>query len=270
MDKHTITQYLADDWRVSGVKEGDTLLLHSDLTRLVFKWFKKTKIKITPGIVIDSFLLALGRKGTFLVPAFNFTSFTEDSYFDIRNTPSRMGVLTEEARKRPEFDRTAHPIHSYLVAGFQKKKYLEANNESSFGFDSPTGIMHRENAKYAALAVEDGRSVSFYHYVEEIFSEFIYYRYHKSFSGTYIDVDGGGSVRKYSMFVRKSACMTSDNDAFGEFLWAQKIYKGSRPTQGTLLRVACMTDVFNALADLIKKGKASQYLIKKAKHELKE
>jgi aminoglycoside 3-N-acetyltransferase len=270
MNKDTITHYLADDWRVSGVQEGDTLLLHSDLTRLAFKWFKKTKIKITPGVVIDSFLLALGEKGTFLLPAFNFTSFTEDAYFDIRNTPSRMGVLTEEARKRNEFERTAHPIHSFLVAGFKKNIYLKSKNQSSFGFDSPAGIMHRENAKYAALAVEDGRSVSFYHYVEEIYSELIDYRYHKVFTGTYIDRDGGKSIREYSMFVRKSDDITSDNDELGEFLWDQNIYKGSRPTQGTLLRVANMVDVFDALKDLIKKGKASQYLIKKNKNELKE
>ena len=67
--------------------------------------------------VIDVMRELVGPKGTVLFPAFNFQSWTETHYFDVLETPSKMGMITELARLRPDAKRTPHPIYSFLRFG---------------------------------------------------------------------------------------------------------------------------------------------------------
>lgn len=82
---------------------------------------KKIKV-LSVDNILDSFLFAIGDTGTLIVPLFNF-EFTNGATFDIRNTPSQMGVLSEVARKRDDYIRTTNPVYSFAIFG-KNKQYL--------------------------------------------------------------------------------------------------------------------------------------------------
>ena len=119
MDKNTdYIKQLSENWAKCGVNSGDTLLVHSNLKRTLVNARRKG-IQLTPDDILDSFLDCLGSSGTLMLPLFNF-DFPTTKHFDIRNTPSQMGALTEVARKRSNVVRTGHPIYSFAIFGKEK------------------------------------------------------------------------------------------------------------------------------------------------------
>ena len=163
-NKHYIKK-LTDLWKHSGVNDGDMLLVHSNIKRTLLN-ARNRGIKLTPRDILQSFINAIGNEGTLLFPLFNF-DYTTKKKFDLKNTPSKMGSLTEEARKHIDSIRTGHPIYSFAVLGKKRSLFEKVDNESGYGKDSPFGILHKEDGKIACLDLEDQDCMTFYHYVEE-------------------------------------------------------------------------------------------------------
>ncbi len=253
MTNETAVSRLSEEWRKSGVENGDMLLLHSSTKRTLRKLHKWG---FTPDIqtILDSFLQALGAAGTLLLPLFNF-DFASGVPFDIRSTPSQMGALTEAGRTRAEAVRTGHPIYSFAVLGNVRDRFRKLNNFSGYGADSPFGILHRAAGKIAVLDLPDQDSMTFYHYVEESMS--VEYRFHKHFSGLYTDFDGITSNRTYGLFVRKidQGVVTRVNP-MAEVLWAKGLYRGDRQGTGSGLRVIDASKLYEEVATVITQGKA--------------
>ncbi|MFC6380704.1 AAC(3) family N-acetyltransferase [Psychrobacter glacincola] len=240
---------LALEWRKSGVKEGDTLLIHSSI-KGVFKKYLKLGIRLSAEDILDSFISAVGESGTLLFPTFNY-DFTKGVAFDINTTPSHMGALTEAARNHPNAIRTGHPIHSFVVIGAQSNKFKDVNNFSSFGADSPLGLLHEMGGKIAVLNMPEKGSMTFYHYIEEMCE--VDYRYHKVFTGSYIDSLGVIELRDYGMYVRYlDRGIKHNSNPAGELMWSEGLYYGSRPYEGFGLRVVSATDAYDFISNIIK------------------
>src|ERR671936_790799 len=84
---------LVEGFRELGVEEGDTLLVHSS-----YKSFGP--VDGGPQTVIHALEAALGPWGTLIMPTFNF-DFNKGAPWDVRTTPSKMGILTELVRQDP-------------------------------------------------------------------------------------------------------------------------------------------------------------------------
>lgn len=249
---------MVEDWRNSGVENGDIILVHSK-TSYTVKKFHSLSIKISIEDILESFIKAVGDNGTLLFPLFNF-GFANGTHFDVRNTPSHMGVLTEAARKNPKSIRTGHPIYSFAVLGKLKHDFKDVNNYSGYGSDSPFAILRELDGKIGILNLDDQSSMTFYHHVEEM--ENVNYRYHKKFKGEYIDFYGNKNIREYGLFVRDLAKgATTQVNPMGEILWQKGIYTGSRPGEGSSLRTVRAREVYNETSKIIKSGKAEGVLM---------
>ena len=117
---------LSEKWQKSGINKGDLILLHSNITRLLLD-FKSRGIKLDLNLIIESFLTSVGSQGTLLLPLFNF-NFTKGETFNIKSTPSKMGVLTEYFRKNFNIIRTGHPIYSFAVYGRKANHFFKNFN----------------------------------------------------------------------------------------------------------------------------------------------
>jgi aminoglycoside 3-N-acetyltransferase len=103
------------DLKKIGLVEGDSVLVHSSLSKIGF----------VPGgaaTVIDALFEAVGSKGTLLFPTFpakgkNKTHVEDHPFFDIINTPSQMGSITEYFRKMPDVFRSFHPTDPVCAKG---------------------------------------------------------------------------------------------------------------------------------------------------------
>ncbi|MBK7967281.1 MAG: AAC(3) family N-acetyltransferase [Bacteroidetes bacterium] len=82
-----------------GITEGDVLLVHSSLSKIGF-------VHGGPTAVIQALLETIGSTGTLLMPSFpakgrNKDYLNANPVFDVLNTPSAMGIITEEFRQMP-------------------------------------------------------------------------------------------------------------------------------------------------------------------------
>ncbi|MBF0594897.1 MAG: AAC(3) family N-acetyltransferase [Candidatus Omnitrophica bacterium] len=248
---------LAEEWAQAGVNKGDVVLLHSDIKRTLKRYLREGR-NISPNILLESFLSAVGETGTLLLPLFNF-DFTRGVPFDIRYTPSQMGALSEAGRLFPKAVRTGHPIYSFAVIGAQAQRFAGVNNFSGYDKDSPFAILRALNGRIAVLDLPEQRSMTFYHHVEQLHE--VPYRYHKTFAGEYTDQDGVKGIREYGLFVRDlvKGVVTHVAPA-GELMWQEGLYKGFRPFDGPGLRVVSANRMYDFVSDIISSGRAQDFL----------
>lgn len=152
--------------------------------------------------VIDSLRELMGTDGTVMFPAFNFQSWTETHYFDILETPSKMGMITEQARLRPDAQRTPHPIFSFSVLGPRAEEFSKSEDVEAYGPNSAFALFHKLNATIISIGLDFNNSFSMHHYIE--YNVGCSYRRVKEFSGIYVGYDRQPQLKTYSMFVRKN------------------------------------------------------------------
>ena len=93
----------------AGVKEGDTICVQSQLYSFGKSLLKKEDFL---GMMIYVLQYVIGIKGTLLMPSFSY-SFCKGEEYNVQQTPSDVGILTEYFRQMPDVYRTEHPIFSF-------------------------------------------------------------------------------------------------------------------------------------------------------------
>ena len=88
-----------------------------------------------------------------------------------------MGLISELVRKNPVSVRTGHPVYSFAVMGSKKDLFKNVDNEDAFSIYSPFKIIHNMNCKIAIMDLPDSKSMTFYHYIEQMNS--VKYRFIK-------------------------------------------------------------------------------------------
>ena len=101
--------------RALGIKSGDTVLLHSGFD--ASSGFRGGVEALT-----NAFLEAIGPEGNLVMVSLPYRSSSLDylkklKYFDVRRTPSMMGLVSEFFRRRPNVLRSLHPTHPMLACG---------------------------------------------------------------------------------------------------------------------------------------------------------
>src|SRR5574342_1435289 len=106
-------QFLMDEFRLLGMSWGDTVFVHSAYSSL---GRAPGGVEGGPQTVIDAILEVIGPGGTLIMPTFNY-DFLKGVVWDIRTSPSQMGILTELVRQDPRARRMFHPIYSMAAIG---------------------------------------------------------------------------------------------------------------------------------------------------------
>ncbi len=256
--KKKMLDSLVNNWHRSGLEKGDLVLIHSSLKRLLKTLNDEFGIPVTPVDIFDTLLTALGEDGTLVLPLYNF-DFPQTGYFNINETPSQMGLLTELGRKHSESVRTGHPIYSFSVIGKMAKEFENIDNKSGYGSDSPFATIKALNGKIGIIGLTDQNSMTSYHFVEE--QNLVDYRYFKNFTGRYIDKNGVESIRTYSLYVRDLERGVKTNvNRMMDYLWQIGAYKGDKPDEGYGMRTILFNTFYNETERKIKNGEAINYL----------
>ncbi len=108
-----------------GVRPGGSLLVHSSMRAL-------GRVPGGAETVVRGLLAALGDEGTLLMPALTYERVrSSHPVFDVRGTPSNVGLIPEHFRLRPGTLRSVHPTHSVCAVGPQAEHFLGAHLEDS-------------------------------------------------------------------------------------------------------------------------------------------
>ncbi len=125
--------------RQLGVVPGDVLMVHSAFDR--FLGFQGGPVE-----VIRALQEVVGPGGTLLMPTIPFQGTAveyalSDPVFDVRQTVSRMGLITEAFRRAPGVVRSIHPTHSVAVWGSRSDAIIAGHEhaQTPCGRSTPYG-----------------------------------------------------------------------------------------------------------------------------------
>jgi len=162
-----------------GVAKDDVLFVHSDVS--VFGFLGRKDRDYLLSSLVDAVKAAVPQ-GTIIMPTFSY-SFCKEEVYDIEETKSTVGALTEFFRGLSDVQRTRHPIFSVGVWGKDKEYFLDVGKDS-FDKDSIFGKIHGKKAKIVFLGAPF-QSCTFIHYIEQMHG--VPYRFIKTFKGTIKD-----------------------------------------------------------------------------------
>lgn len=148
-----------------GLTTGDNVIIHSSMDDLHLSFSFGRILSILRGII--------GEEGTMLFPTFprlpSYEFLKSGEIFDVRKTPSHMGILTEYARRQHHAIRSLHPTKSVCAIGPLAHTLTATHSESPYAFDrcSPYYKLAELGGKIIGLGVSTQRN-SFVHCVEDI------------------------------------------------------------------------------------------------------
>ena len=128
---------IKEDLSLLGIKTGDDILVHSSF---------KSLGGVEGGIetVIEALLSVVGDNGTLLFPTLSFSTVNPEPpinnpVFDVRNTPSCVGAMSNVFMGFDGVERSMHPTHSVAVLGARQKEYIETHglDNEPVGINSP-------------------------------------------------------------------------------------------------------------------------------------
>lgn len=140
------------------IQPGDILLVHSALSSIGL-------VEGGADTVIDALLDAIGPEGTLVMS----TLTGWDAPFDPANTPSAVGAISENFRKRPGVLRSLHPVHSVAALG-PKAAYIVQGHElceTGCGPGTPYMKIAELSGKILLLGVDMDRNTMM-HTLEEL------------------------------------------------------------------------------------------------------
>lgn len=150
-----------------GVRKGDTLMVHSAFSP--FNGFRGGPVEI-----IDCLIGLLGSDGNLLMPSMPYrTSSSEylqrNDVFDVRKTPSRMGLITELFRRRPGTKRSLSPTHPVLALGRDSDWITEGHERCEFpcGKGSPFEKFRSLGGKILFFGIPFN-TLTFIHHMEDL------------------------------------------------------------------------------------------------------
>ena len=204
------------------INKDDIVLLCSDIIKLIIL-FKNNKNVFDANRFINSIINEIGVNGTLIFPTYNW-GYCRGETFDIRNSRSEVGSLSNAALKRKDFARTQHPIYSFAVYGKYKNYLCKLENKRGFGKNSPFNFFYKNNAKIITIGTPIKDGLTIIHYFEA--KAKVKYRFHKYFKSNYIDIKGESSTRNYSIYVKYLKYKKPDySKFFWEYLEKQNLLK---------------------------------------------
>lgn len=153
-----------------GLQQGDTLFVHSSFD--AFAGFQGK-----PNEVNQALQGCVGSAGLLMMPTMSFTGSAielarSNTLFDVRRTPSRMGLLSEIFRRSPGVVRSVHPTHPVACWGADAAAVAQGHHlsQTPCGRGTPFEALLRRRGKIVLLGT--GIDVlTFYHHLEEVFEK---------------------------------------------------------------------------------------------------
>jgi aminoglycoside 3-N-acetyltransferase len=154
---------LVSDLKQLGVRENSVLLVHSSLRSL-------GNFPDRAELAVEALTLSVGKYGTLLMPALSYETVNKNNpYFNVRETPSCVGALTEFFRTRSGVIRSVMPTHSICGIGYQAYELLNEHHMDSTPCGEHSPFRKLRNAGGQILFIGCGlRPNTSMHAIEEL------------------------------------------------------------------------------------------------------
>ncbi len=138
---------ITNDLKNCGISEGDTVLIHASMSRIGF-------LENGPTTFVNALLKLVGENGNILMPTspnakLQLDYIRENPVFDVLNSPSKLGVISEYFRTFPGIKRSLNATEPVCAFG-KNADYL---TEGHFGEITP----YTSNSPFARITEFDGK-----------------------------------------------------------------------------------------------------------------
>jgi aminoglycoside 3-N-acetyltransferase len=144
---------LVKDLKGMGIVEGDVILVHSSLSKIGY-------LQDGPKTLVDALIETVGPKGTILMPTspnnvYQLNYIRNTPFFDVLNSPSKTGKITEYFRTLPEALRSLHPTEPVSAIGNNAEWFIEGhfNQETPYNANSPFYRVSEKKGKILYIGV---------------------------------------------------------------------------------------------------------------------
>ena len=150
-----------------GIKKGAVVFVHSSMNQIKteFPFYK----------LIEILMDIVGQEGTILFPCWqdipDINEYVkQDKVFDVKRTPTYLGILPEFARRRSDAIRSLSPFNSVVAIGKKAQEMVKDHHldELSCGRKSPFFKLVENNGFILGLGVTT-RYLTFVHCIEDTF-----------------------------------------------------------------------------------------------------
>lgn len=164
--------------RELGLKEGDTVLVHASFSKIGY-------VKDGPMTLIEAFLEVIGVNGHLLMPSspnggLQLEYIQQLECFEVNETPSKLGVLSETFRKYPQVRRSASPTEPVCCFGPNSQYYIDAHEGelTPYNQNSPFYKVAEAKGKILYIGVTLDNAGTSLHVLEDVCDSFdipVYY-----------------------------------------------------------------------------------------------
>ncbi|MDD6170420.1 MAG: AAC(3) family N-acetyltransferase [Lachnospiraceae bacterium] len=160
-----------------GVKEGDTLIVHSSMSGI--KGFG-----ITAEELIERLEIRIGEEGMLFMPtypdyesngmALSFDEIDEKVYtYSVKDTKGWTGYITEVFRKKAGTKRSFYPNNTLSARGKNVERVFEGELDTDLAFDKKSAWNYcmKKHAKVLFLGIHAHHSISEIHIAEDLMDE---------------------------------------------------------------------------------------------------
>lgn len=158
---------LIQDLHSIGIQSGDSVLVHSSLSRI-------GHLEEGPKTLVDALLEVVGAEGTILMPTspnavYQYDYIQQTPFFDVLNSPSKTGAITEYFRKIPGSIRSLHPTEPVSAVGKLAEYYTKDhfNQLTPYNEKSPFYRISEQKGKILYIGVSLDQAGTNLHTLED-------------------------------------------------------------------------------------------------------
>ena len=202
LTEHDFEHILAHDLRL---ETGDVVFVHSsiDQLNLDFPFYR----------ILSLVRERVGAQGTILFPTFpnrkisSYEYLQQGTVFDVRRTPSYIGLLTEFARRQRGALRSLHPTKSVCAIGPLAHELTATHQHSPYPYDTPSPFhkLAEHGAKIVGLGTWTNKLTFVYTACDALHKDYPVRIYHDElFEARCVNYEGEVEVvRTYAQDMRK-------------------------------------------------------------------
>ena len=184
-------EQLVEQLKAIGISSGADVLVHSSLSKIGY-------LEEGPKTIVDALLEVVGAEGTLLMPTspnnvFQLNYIRNTPFFDVRNSPSKLGAITEYFRTLPGVIRSVHPTEPVSAIGPLAEYYTSEHfgELTPYTKNSPFYRLSEKGGTILYVGVTLANAGTNLHTLEDAVDDFKYPVYHEEvFDFEVIDYEG--------------------------------------------------------------------------------
>jgi len=236
-----------------GIQSGDNVMFHS-----AFEEHHGFRGSIET--LIDTLIESVGPDGNLLMVSLPYRSsalqYLEGlKKFDVRKTPSAMGLVSEYFRRRSNVLRSAHPSHPVLACGPRAAWFVEGHETCATpcGPGTPFAKLREAGGKVGFFNVSFAY-FTFFHHLENVLQPHLPFQlYHDPPFDVPVVDRNGKEIRVRTLAFSRETLRRRRFEVLEAWLWKHGIIRRGRIGASSLLLVD-LDDVMSAVDDMIRQG----------------